>query len=63
MPVSDGSRMITVKVKDHGVLRNRLIGTCIIPMVEVAAHGEAGLTKWCSLHGSDGLVDNHASDP
>ena len=45
------------------MLRNRLIGTCIIPMVEVAAHGEAGLTKWCSLHGSDGLVDNHASDP
>ena len=41
------------------MLRNRLIGTCVIPMVEVAAHGEAGLTKWCSLHGSDGLVDNH----
>ncbi|KAJ8603740.1 hypothetical protein CTAYLR_000260 [Chrysophaeum taylorii] len=57
LPVSEGERQILVKVKDRGVLRNRVIGTCTIPMVEVAAHGDAGLMKWCKLLGEDGMVD------
>jgi len=58
LPVSDGSAMVVVKVKDHGVLRNRLIGTCMIPMVEVAAYGDTGFIKWCPLHGIGGIVDD-----
>lgn len=60
LPVSQGEKMISVKVKDRGVLRNRLIGTCVIPMVEVAAHGEAGFMRWYKLIGEDGIVDAQA---
>ena len=31
----------------------------MIPMVEVAAHGEVGFTRRCQLHGPGGLVNNH----
>ena len=56
LPVSDGSLSISLKVKNKGVLGNRLIGGCVVPMVEVAAHGEPGYTRWCRLDGPHGLV-------
>mmetsp|Transcript_9637 Transcript_9637/g.30891 ORF Transcript_9637/g.30891 Transcript_9637/m.30891 type:complete len:1963 (-) Transcript_9637:92-5980(-) len=57
LPVADGEETILIKVKDRGVIRNRLIGQCSVPMVEVAAHGDAGLMKWCKLLGAGGVVD------
>eukprot|EP00633_Aureoumbra_lagunensis_P005480 CAMPEP_0197308502 /NCGR_PEP_ID=MMETSP0891-20130614/6865_1 /TAXON_ID=44058 ORGANISM="Aureoumbra lagunensis, Strain CCMP1510" /NCGR_SAMPLE_ID=MMETSP0891 /ASSEMBLY_ACC=CAM_ASM_000534 /LENGTH=1990 /DNA_ID=CAMNT_0042792899 /DNA_START=20 /DNA_END=5992 /DNA_ORIENTATION=+ len=57
LPVSDGEENIILKVKDHGALRTNLVGQCIVPMVEVAAHGDQGLKKWCKLLGQNFTVD------
>ncbi|KAJ1449086.1 hypothetical protein M885DRAFT_622839 [Pelagophyceae sp. CCMP2097] len=57
LPVDDGTLEVRIKVKDRGVVRSRLIGTVGVPMVEVAASGAAGLTKWCRLLGEGDAAD------
>ncbi|KAJ1447382.1 hypothetical protein M885DRAFT_451451 [Pelagophyceae sp. CCMP2097] len=57
IPVADGALRLLLKVKNRGILQNATIGQAVVPMVEVASHGAAGVTMWLRLDGDGGLVD------
>ena len=56
LPTSDGHAVVVVKVKERGILGTRLVGRATIPMVEVAAYGDPGFSRWLKLEGADGAV-------
>lgn len=57
MPVSDGEATIVLKCKARSGISKKTIGVCKIPMVEIAACGDEGLSKWCSLQPEDYTMD------
>ena len=56
LPCGDGAACVRVKVKARAAFGSTLIGEAVLPMVEVAAHGEPGCSRWCRLEGKDGEV-------
>ena len=56
LPCGDGAAYVRVKVKARAAFGSTLIGEAVLPMVEVAAHGEPGCSRWCRLEGKDGEV-------
>ncbi len=57
VPVSDGETNVILKCKSRVGLTKKTIGVCKIPMVEIAACGDEGLTKWCVLQSEDYTMD------
>jgi Ca2+-dependent lipid-binding protein len=49
LPVTKGDEMIDITVKQSALLRSLFLGRIRIPMNEVAAAGDAGMTKRCQL--------------
>mmetsp|Transcript_20321 Transcript_20321/g.31021 ORF Transcript_20321/g.31021 Transcript_20321/m.31021 type:complete len:1900 (+) Transcript_20321:164-5863(+) len=60
LPCEDGNAKLIIKVKQRMTLRNQVLGIATIALVEVAAYGDTGLTKWCPLLGTDGAIDGDA---
>ena len=56
LPCGNGAAVVKVKVKARAAFGSILVGECVLPMVEVAAHGEPGCSRWCRLEGRDGEV-------
>ena len=51
--VTDGYAFAEVKVKHKSLMSRKLIGSCRIPLVEIAGAGPGGLRKWFKLLSAD----------